>query len=251
MKLTARNDRDWIPGHATLSYGDIHGDTIVLHNIRDFNYRSRNDFDVHYYDSEFKLSELKKVYFIHVPFAPKYGAAHTFLSFEFANNRFVAISMEARRMKGEEFNPLLGLFHHYELMYVAADEHDAIFLRTNHHKHPVYVYPLKDETHHGGKLFLHIIERMNALKAKPEFYNTLTNNCTNGITSHMNELSPQRIPFNYGIVFTSFADKHLFNLGLFDTTETDFRKFQAAHNINALAEQYGDSPDFSLKIRGR
>ena len=44
-----------------------------------------------------------------VPFTGSSTMAHTFLSFEFAGPRFVAISVEARKERGERYGPVKGL----------------------------------------------------------------------------------------------------------------------------------------------
>jgi hypothetical protein len=194
---------------------------------------------------------LKKIYFIDEPFSGFPGAAHTFLSFEFENNRFISLSVEIRKEKGEKFSPWKGVLKRYEMMYVAADERDAIKLRTNYRKDQVYVYPMKATPEKAQQVFLSMINKMNDLKENPEFYNTVTNNCTNTIARHVNGITPGKIPWNYSFIFPSNADKYAFDLGLIDTTETDFEKVRQSHLITPIAQQYGDSTDFSLKIRGR
>jgi hypothetical protein len=241
--------RNWTEEQSVLPEAIINGNSVTIRNVRNFTYRTANDYTSGYYDDTYNVDDLKKVYFVHVPFARHLGAAHTFISFEFEHNQFLAISVEARRQKGESYSPLRGLFNSYEIMYVVADERDAIALRTNHRKNKVYVYPLKNHPVESKKLFLHIMEEINTLRSKPEFYNTLFNNCTNRITWHMNELVPGSVPWNIGLLFNVLADKHLFNIGLIDTQVKDFKKVRELHHINKAAEQYGNGPDFSVKIR--
>jgi hypothetical protein len=100
-------------------------------------------------------------------------------------------------------------------------------------------------------VFLDMLTRINTLQNKPEFYNTITNNCTNNIARHVNKISPGKVPWSYTFIFPKNADKHAFNLGLIDTGETDFEKVREQHLITPIAQQYSDSADFSLKIRGR
>jgi hypothetical protein len=65
-----------------------------------------------------------------------------------------------------------------------ADERDVIRLRTNYRHDPpedVYVYRTQGPIENGRRLFLEYVRKMNALKATPDFYNTLVNNCTTDV----------------------------------------------------------------------
>jgi hypothetical protein len=41
-----------------------------------------------------------------------------------------------------------------------------------------------------------MLKRVSAVAARPEFYNTLTNNCTSSIVQHIEEIVRGRIPFS-------------------------------------------------------
>ncbi|MCC2630637.1 MAG: rane protein [Candidatus Paceibacter sp.] len=245
------NDRDWSPDQAILPYADIKGDTITIHNIRNYTYRSTTDYTPGYYDATYNLKDLEKMYFIDEPFSGFAGAAHTFLSFEFKGDKFLSISTEIRKEKGEKFSAIKGLFKQFELMYVVGDERDLIKLRTNYRKDDVYLYPLTSSPEKAQAVFVHMLNRINNLQTEPEFYNTLINNCTNNIARHANEITPGKVPWSYTFIFPKNADKHAFKLGLIDTTETNFEKVRQLHLITPVAQANGDSADFSLKIRGR
>src|SRR6202040_2363804 len=66
--------------------------------------------------------------------------AHTIVSWEFGDGQYLAISIEARKEKGESYSALRGFFHQYELYYVVADERDLVGLRTNYRGEQVYLY---------------------------------------------------------------------------------------------------------------
>ncbi|MEK7538545.1 MAG: DUF4105 domain-containing protein [Patescibacteria group bacterium] len=244
------NERDWATDQAVLPYAEIAGDTVSIHNIRNFSYKSVSEYTPNYYDATFNVSKLKNVYFIVEPFSGYVGAAHTFLSFEFEGDKFVAVSVEIRKEKGESFSAGKGLLRQYEITYVIGDERDLVKLRSNYRKDLVYVYPIKTTPEKMRSVFLDIIARVNELKAKPQFYNTATNNCTTNIASHVNQISPGRVPWDITLLLPENADRYAYDLGLIDNTRT-FEETRKAHLINDLAEQYADSSDFSLKIRGR
>lgn len=243
------NLRDWNDDQDTLPYADIEADSVTVHNIRNFTYTSTTSYTKAYYDKTYDLSRLKKVWYIVEPFEGVPGSAHTFLSFEFEGDEFLAISVEIRKEKGESFNPLLGLLNRYELMYVVADERDVIQLRSNFRNDPTYVYPVRTSEAKARALFLDMMNRVNALYATPEFYNTLTNTCTTNIAGHVNEVTPRKVPFfSLRILFPAHSDKLAYDLGLLDTDLT-LEKARSRYLINDRAKKYADSPDFSRRIR--
>ena len=189
---TPSNTRDWSSDQQVLPYAEFKENTVAIHNIRNFTYRSTTDHDPIYYNKTFNLDELESVDYIVEPFG-SIGAAHTFLSFGFKGEKYVAISIEIRKEKGEAFSAWKGILRQYELMYVIADERDAVKLRVVHRKDSVYIYPVKADVAKIKTLFIDMLTRANNLKEKPEFYNTLTNNCTTNIASHVNKITPSKI----------------------------------------------------------
>ena len=63
-----------------------------------------------------------------------------------------------------------------------------------------------------------MLERANALAARPEFYNTFTSSCTTNIVDHVNAIAPRRVPFSYKVYLPAFADALAYELGLFSTS---------------------------------
>lgn len=243
------NNRNWSADQAVLPYAEIKGGLVSVHNIRNFKYASTTSYKVGYYDKTFDLNKIKKVWYIVEPFSGFVGSAHTFLSFEFENNNFLAISIEIRKEKGESFSAVKGLFNKYEIMYLFADERDAVKLRSNYRKDLVYVYPIKTTQEKTKELFLSMVERANNLKDHPEFYNSVTNTCTTNIMAHVNKITPQKVPFSLSVLLPSYSDKLAYDLGLIDTN-LSFEETRNKYLINEKALKYADSPDFSVKIRG-
>lgn len=243
------NDRNWNDDQTILPYAEIGADTIKIYNIRNFTYRSTQDYDANYYDKEFNINELKKVWYVVEPFSGIPGSAHTLLSFEFENDQFIAISVEIRKEKGESYHPLRGLLNQYELMYVIADERDVVKLRSNFRKDLVYVYPVVTSEEKVKALFIDMLTRANSLRSNPEFYNTLTNTCTTNIVAHVNKITPKKIPLlNFEILLPEHSDKLAHKIGLLDTT-LPINEARQKYLINERAELYGDAPNFSRKIR--
>lgn len=246
---TPSNDRNWNDDQNILPTAEIKGDQVLIHNVRNFSYASTTSYIANYYDKTYDVSEIKKVWYIVEPFSGIPGSAHTFLSFEFENNQFVSISVEIRKEKGESYNPIKGLFNRYELMYVIADERDVVKLRSNYRKDLVYVYPINTTVEKARDLFLDMIKRANDLSQHPEFYNTITNTCTTNIVTHVNKITPKRVPFfNLRILFPENSDKLAYDLGLIDT-DLSFEDARVRYFINDRALTYADDPNFSLRIR--
>lgn len=248
MVVRPSNDRNWTVDQMQLPYADVDGDLVSIHNIRNFNYETVDVYDVAYYDKIFDLNDLKKVFFVVEPFSGFIGAAHTFLSFEFEGDNFVSISVEIRKEQGESFSALKGLLRQYEIMYVIADERDAVRLRSNFRKDQVYVYPVNTSKEKARLLFLDMIERANKLNEKPEFYNTLTQTCTTEIAKHVNKITEGKVPFSWKVLLPAYSDRFAYDLGLIDT-DLSFEEAREKYLINARAEAYADAPDFSRRIR--
>ncbi len=188
------NDRRWAPEHAVLPHADIRGDSVRIHNVRNFSYASATDFAPRYEERAYDLSTIESVWFNVTPFSRNWrGPAHTFVSFGFADSQFVSISVEARREPGEQYAVLTGLFERFELIYVIGDERDLIGSRTAFADHDVYVYPVRAPRDKIRELFVEMLERTNGLRTHPEFYNTVTNNCTSNVVAHVNSVAPGKV----------------------------------------------------------
>jgi len=247
--LKPTNDRDWQTEAAVLPYATVNGDLITVHNIRNFDYRTETDFTPAYYDRTFDLQKLSGVDLIAVYWmGPQ--IAHIFLSFEFSGQGRVAISIEARKPRNEGFSTLKGFFRQYELYYAVGDERDLIRLRTNYRKDPpeeVHVYRLHGPEANGRRLFMSYMERINALKDHPEFYNSLTTNCTTSIWLQT-RVNPGHLPFSWKIIVSGYIPEYLYESGLLET-DIPFAELRQRSIVNTRAHAADKAPDFSDLIR--
>jgi hypothetical protein len=242
------NERAWSPDQAVLPYAEFRGPLVDVHRIRDFRYISETQFTPGWYDKTFDLRRLESVWFFVEPFGSFGGAAHTFVSFGFGGDDYVAISVEIRKERGESFSPIGGLLRRYELMYVVGDERDLVALRTNFRRDTVYAYPIRTTRERMRRMFVDMLARANELRAHPEFYNTLTNTCTTNLVRHVNVIAPGRIPFRAAVLFPGYSDRLAYDLGLIDT-DLPFDAARARFAINARAQRFAGAPDFSRRIR--
>jgi hypothetical protein len=248
-QLQPSNNRDWSPDLAVLAYAEIDGNTVKLHNIRNCTYRADNEYVVKHYDRDFKLDKIRSVDFIVVPFKEAQGLAHTMISFGFEGDQYVCVSVEARLEKGETYSPLLGSLRQLELMYVVADERDVILRRTYHRGVDVFLYRTKATRDQARKLFLDVVHRLNKLYREPEFYDTLTNNCTTNLALHANRLKPYAIPLlDPRVLLPGYSDRLAFELGWLDTNRP-FDELKAEAKITDRANRAADGEDFSKVIR--
>jgi len=247
--LQPSNDRDWQPENAVLAYASIDGDRVTLHNIRNFDYRSETDFKPAYYDRTFDLRQLDAVdLFTAYWMGPE--IAHVFLSFGFADGNHVAISIEARSERGDEYSSVKGFFRQCELYYAVGDERDLVRLRTNYRRHPVedvYLYRLQGDAAGAQRLFLEYMRRINALRDHAQWYNTLTTNCTNTIWL-MARTNPGHPPYSWKILVSGYVPEYLYHEGRLDTS-MPFDELRRRAYINALARSADQEPDFSQRIR--
>ena len=241
-----RTDREWERDQAVPARAEFSGDLVTVRDVRNCRYRSETDFDVRLEDRTYDLRRLEGV-----DFMVDRRVAHTLVSFRFADDEFLAISVEIRRERGEAFGVLAGMFREFELLYVAADERDVIGLRAIHRGNPVHLYPLRATPEQRRELFLGMLRRMNALLERPEFYDSLTNTCTTNIADHVNRLAPGAVPFDLRVLLPGGADALAWELGLLDTElplDAARRRFLVDPGV---ARAHADDPAFSAKIRGR
>ena len=246
--LQASNERSWASDHELLASADFRGDQVEVRNVRNCEYTTADDYVLRYYNKTFDLDKIRSVDFIIVPFADLPQIAHVMLSFGFEGDEYVSISVEIRREKGEEYSPLAGFLRQYELMYVVGDERDLIQLRTIHRLDNVYVYRTRATPEQARLLFVDMLKRANDLTRKPEFYNTLSNNCTSNVVNHINKLWPNRIAYNVQLILPGYSDRMAYTLGLLDTDKS-FEETRAAARVNRLAYIHRNDSKFSALIR--
>ncbi|MDG1873784.1 MAG: DUF4105 domain-containing protein [Mariniblastus sp.] len=237
-----------MPELATIPFAEINGAEYTVRNIRNCNYISAENFVVDYYDRQILLDQVQSVDFIVVPFPKTHRLAHTMLSFGLSDGSYIALSVEVRKELGEKFNPLLGIGKKFELIYVLSDERDVIRLRTQHRNSDVFVYPTVANPQQAQMLFTDVIKRANKLATKPEFYNSLRNNCTTNIAGHVNQVSTDKILYDWKVLLPGFSAEYAYDLGLLDN-RIPFEDLKAVALVNDLAEKFSDDPNFSQRIR--
>lgn len=242
------NERDWQPEVAKLAYATIDGDLVTIHNVRNFDYRTETDFTPAYSDRTYDLKKLDSGDLMAVYWMGP-AIAHLFVSFGFGDDH-LAVSIEARKEKGEGYSSVKGFFRQYELYYVVADERDVVRVRTNYRKDPpedVYVYPLRVPRENIRRIFLEYVRQMNTLREHPEFYNTLTTNCTTAILMNT-RVNQDSLPLSWKVLVSGYAPAYVYESGRMDRS-LPFEELQRRSLVNAAAQAADQAPDFSRRIR--
>jgi hypothetical protein len=250
FSLQPSNDRDWRAEVAVLPFATIDGNFVTVHNIRNFDYRSEHDFTPAYDERRFDLNKLEGVDVVSTYWMGPH-IAHVFLSFAFADDQHLAISIETRTEKGEGYSTLKGFFRQYELFYTVADERDVIRVRTNYRKDPVenvFVYRVKASPEASRRLFLEYIRQINELKEAPAFYNSLTTNCTTNMWVNA-RINPSTLPFSWKVLASGHVPEYLYEQGRLESGGSSLAELQKRAHVNRRAQAADTAADFSRRIR--
>lgn len=246
----AATDRDWIPAHAVTPTVTFDGDHVVVQGVRNFRFSSAAPPVGGFETREYDLSRLETLWYGLSVFHPDgwRGPAHGLFSFGFDDGTYVAISVEARKEKGEAYGVLRGLLRNYELIYIVGDERDLLLDRAVTRPDDVYLFPVTAPRPAIRALFVSLLTEAERLGHKAEWYNTLTDNCTSRLRDHVNEVAPGLIPPTWRVILPGYSDKLLLNLGRLAGDE-DLAAARQKYRINERARRVGDCPDFSRAIR--
>jgi hypothetical protein len=242
--LQPSNDRPWADDVARTAYGTVEGDLLVVHNVRDFLWRSDTDYDQRWDTRSYDLNHLTGADLIMSYWAGE-QIAHAIVSFGFTDDQHLAFSIEIRREKTESYSALAGFFRAYELSFIAAEERDVLGVRTNVRGEDVRLYRLRMPPAQARALLLEYIKEANDLARTPRFYNSLTSNCTTQIFLMARTLQP-RLGLDYRILLSGHLPEYVYDRGGLNTS-IPFDVLRDRSHIRAKAES--TDPEFSRKIR--
>lgn len=209
--LAPSHERDWADDVARLLDAQVQGDRVVLRNVRDFRWRSEVDYTPRWDTREYDLSRLSTADLV-LSYWMGPDIAHTLVSFGFDDGRRVVFSLEIRKERGESFSALGGFFRRYEQVLVAADERDIIRTRSNARGEDVYLYRLNVPPRQLRRMFLGFLAKADALQAKPDFYNTLTSNCTTVVFEIARHVVPD-LPLDYRLLLAGHFAEYVYDQG--------------------------------------
>jgi hypothetical protein len=247
--LKPSNQGNWQPDADRTAWAERDGDRVVIHNLRNCNYRTETDYSNCWSDRTVYLSQIRAADLFLTNWGIKF-ASHPIISFQFGDDQHIAFSIEARYTVGQAYSTFLGCFRQFGLIFVAADERDVIRLRTNYRKdEEVSLYRLQGGPEAARAMFLTYIAYLNKLKDHPEWYNQVTKNCTTTIESSLAASVNNPQPWNYQFLINGTLDKLLYDRGRLVTGGLPFAELKRLEHINAVARAADGSPDFSALIR--
>ncbi len=251
LTIPPSHDRDWAVDVAVLPSVTVDGDLATVRDIRVFEYRSNDDFDARYDTRTYDLNTIESLDLVLSYWDGNRDIAHTMLSFGFEDGRWLTLSIETRREKGEGYSTVTGFFKQFELIYVLADERDALRVRAVHRDEQLYIYPFKTTPEQNRIIFTNLIEMVNGLVGRPEWYNAIEYNCTTAMAP-LGKGLPQGPRCDIRRLFNGHVDEFEYELKGIPADESDglpFDEMRALHRVTEFAKRYADDPEFSNKMR--
>jgi hypothetical protein len=240
LRQKPSHDRDWDPAVAVLPRVVRKGDVVTIENVRNFDYRSLDDFTPRYEARTYHLANLTGV---DVTFF-NWGSAvmsHPVLVFDFGPDGRVCVSIEVRYQRGQKYSIARSLYHFAELIFLVADERDAILRRTKYGpSQEAHLYRLTTTAEERRATFLDYVDAINALYRTPRWYNGLCTNCTTAFY----RLPSRRCRCDWRVLANARLDRALYAAGRLDRT-LPFPQLRRAAYLNDIAnrapeEGFGD-----------
>jgi hypothetical protein len=245
--IPASNDRQWQPDVARTVFAEIDGDLVTIQNVRNFRYRSIDDYEEAWEARSYDLSGLRTLDIFFSYWGPT-NIAHTMLSFGFEGGTYLCVSVEVRKEIGETYAPMRSFFKNFEIIYLLADERDLVALRTNHRGEDVYLFPRPFSPAQIRALLEDILARANGLHEKPEYYRTVRDNCTTSLIGHINKIREEPVKMNLSVLMNGWLPRLAYDQ---ETIPNDapFEEVMRRFAISERGRAYGDGPDYSSRIR--
>jgi hypothetical protein len=248
-RVRPSHDRDWSPAQARLPVAAFEDARVTIRNVRVFDWPEAGEPVERWEDRSYDLDAIERAWYVIAPFDAGWrGPAHAFISFSFADGAHVAVSIEARRERGEEYSMVKGLLKQFELVYIVGDERDLLGSRVWRQKDEVFLYPVRAPADGVRRLFVDMLGRVNGIAERPEFYGTLRSNCTTNLLAHVNALLERRIRWGPRILLPGWSDAVAMRHGLIET-DLPLEEARRRFRVNDAAMQHAAAADFSRGIR--
>ena len=250
-RLRPAADLDWADDVACLATGDVEGDRLTLHHVRHFDWQSPEVASGGWERRVYDLRQLASVD-LFVSSWGRPGIAHVLVSFGFSagvpgSDDVVVLSVEVRRERHEAFSEIGGFFKQYELAIIAADERDAIRLRSNVRGERVTLYHVTLSAEARRALLLALVAEANALAREPRFYHTVTANCTTLVFAKLRDIVGG-LPLDHRLLLSALLPGYVRDHGGF-VPGYSLEELRRRGDITRRARQSGRGKDFSQRIR--
>ena len=242
MLAEPRLDRSWVENLSRMPKVELSQGSFSLDHVTDWSYTDTaprakgsrtfaNTFD-----------ELRNVWFVVEPQPGQLYAAHTLILFEFAGDRIVGLTVEARLEDDETYDPVQGALNKFELSYVWSTARDLLTRRVTMLHKQIYVYPLQLDAMQKRTFLRALIEQTVDVSTHARFYNTITSNCTNELAKVAG------LGWHYSWVLTGYSPQRLYELKLIPGAT-----FEAAQQRALLTEPVAswsamETPEFDRAL---
>ena len=248
LTIQPRSDRNWQPNVAETAWAEINGDNVTLHNVRNCDYRSWNDYTPRWETRTMRLSQITGVdLFIDYWGSP--GIAHPIVSFQFCRMRRrwpCPSSTEAGgpglfcRLPGFTASMNSSTSPRMSGMWWACARiiSTRIFTSTTSKCRPGMPASFFSNTSQPSTACMNIPAGITPWPAT----------APHGIGAQ--KVAQWRIPWDWRILLNGKGDEMLYEHGLFaGAGELPFAELKHHALIDAAAKAAGSAPDFSARVR--
>lgn len=208
MLAEPRLDRRWVENLSRMPKVELSQGSFSLDHVTDWSYTDTAPRTKGSRTFANTFDELRNVWFVVEPQPGQPYAAHTLILFEFAGDRIVGLTVEARLEDDETYDPVQGALNKFELSYVWSTARDLLTRRVTMLHKQIYVYPLQLDAIQKRTFLRALIEQTVDVSTHARFYNTITSNCTNELAKVAG------LGWHYSWVLTGYSPQRLYELKL-------------------------------------
>lgn len=207
--------RDWCPKHGVQSDATEHADgTWTIVAMRNFIYtKDGAAHEAWLSDVPVEVQKVVRLWYLVEPFTDSDAIAHPYFIFENNDGSTLCFTIEGKRLNGAPYSGFKGLTNEYELGYLWITETDCLTMPLTHGGKALYLYPLTLAAHEAQAVCTEFLKDTHLLFEHPEFYNTLTNNCT-GRFAHTLRRVGIRAPHDLSWYLPGWSDRYFKRIGL-------------------------------------
>jgi hypothetical protein len=234
------HNRNWDPSVAVLPRAVCAADAITIENVRNFIYRSLDDYTPRCETRTVYLANLRAADIIFFNWGSTW-MSHPVLVFDFGQDGRMCISIEVRYRQDQVYSILRSFYRQQELIFVVADERDVILRRTKHGRgQEAHLYRFPADPEELRDMFLAYVATINSVYETPRWYHGLCANCTTSFY----RMPGRRVRCDWRVIANGRLDKALYEAGRLDRTLTfpELRQFAYLNDIanRAPEEGFGD-----------